>query len=263
LIIDVAVPGGQVQAAVDGGGAPVVLVHSGITDRAMWSEVVQHLGAGRTVVRPDLRGYGASPPPTGPFRHADDVRTVLDRLDLDRVVLVGASFGGLVALEVATAWPDRVSALGLLAPPLPGHVWSPALRKYFDAEEAALEADDLDGAVELNLDTWIRGPVREWSPATRAIAEAIRPALRVALDNQAAVDEYGQPAEVAVRDALSDLTMPTVVVVGGADQPDFPAIAEHLARTVRNARLERWPDVGHLIAMERPTETADLIASLA
>ena len=159
------------MADVSGAGEPVVLIHSGITDRQMWKRLIPHLERTHQVVWIDLRGLGASSVPRSPFRHGDDVVAVLDHLGLDRAGVVGASMGGVVAMELALTHPHRVTGLVLLAPPLPGYDWSAELRAYFDAEERALEGGDLDKAVQLNLDTWIRGPSRPWTPGTRAIAE--------------------------------------------------------------------------------------------
>lgn len=72
----------------------------------------------------------------------------MDAAGIDRAVLVGASLGGRVALEIALAEPDRVSALVLVGPGLPDHEWSRAVRDYGAAEDAAIERGDLDAAAE-------------------------------------------------------------------------------------------------------------------
>ena len=71
------------------------------------------LSAEHRVVRPDLRGFGESPLPGGPFSHVEDVRALLDHLGVERAAVVGNSFGGRVALDFALAHPERVRrALG-------------------------------------------------------------------------------------------------------------------------------------------------------
>ena len=77
----------------------IVLVHSGICDARMW-DGFELPGA----VRHELRGLGANPlPPAGEFSHADDLE---DALAGERAALVGASFGGLVCLELAAPVPS-------------------------------------------------------------------------------------------------------------------------------------------------------------
>jgi 3-oxoadipate enol-lactonase len=63
------------------------------------------------VVRPDLRGFGKTPLPGGPFSNVADVRALLDRLGVEQAAVVGNSFGGRVALDLALEHPERVAAL--------------------------------------------------------------------------------------------------------------------------------------------------------
>src|SRR5215207_6322075 len=95
---------------VAGSGPAVVLLHSSVCDRRMWDPQWRTLlDAGYQVVRCDFRGHGQSPAPTEPFNAADDVRELLDELGIERAAVVGASFGGRVAQEIAARWPARVT----------------------------------------------------------------------------------------------------------------------------------------------------------
>ncbi|QZY30070.1 alpha/beta fold hydrolase [Nocardioides coralli] len=100
-----------------GAGPPVLLLHSGVTDRRMWADVAPALADDYRVVAPDLRGFGDSPLPGEHFTDVADLVVLLDNLAIDRVAVVGSSLGGRVALELATAHPERVSALVLCVPP--------------------------------------------------------------------------------------------------------------------------------------------------
>jgi 3-oxoadipate enol-lactonase len=258
-MIEVQVPGGSLVAEVSGMGAPVVLVHTGLSDRRMWTSVAGLLEQSLTVGRFDMRGFGESSVPHAPFRHVDDLLAVLHQLALGSVHLVGASYGGKVALEFAASHTDRLASLVLLAPLLPGSDWSPAMRAYGNAEEDALQRGDLDAAIELNLQVWVRGSARAWSDETRVVADEIRASLRVALTNQPSVEEHELDAEAPVRELLHRIDTPTLVVVGEADVGDFVTNAEYLAGHIPGAELTRLPDTGHLIALERPHETAILV----
>src|SRR4051794_2169947 len=100
---------------VEGSGPVVVLLHAGVADLRMWDAQVDVLVPGHMVVRCDLPGYGGTP--VGPGSDgcdAEDVLALLDELGVEEFALVGASYGGYVALQVATAVPDRVDRLVLL-----------------------------------------------------------------------------------------------------------------------------------------------------
>jgi 3-oxoadipate enol-lactonase len=233
-------------------GAPVVLLHAGVCDRRMWDGVVPALHtAGRTVVAPDLRGFGSRPPGAGPFSHARDVLALLDGLGAGRADLVGASFGGRVALEVGVLAPQRVASLALLAPAIDDWEWSdPELIAYGEAEEAALARGDLDAAVRLNVRMWARSLP---PPAQDYVAEAQRRAFELGGDAE-------EPLDPPLHERLSEVAAETLVMVGDGDVPDFVAIARHLAATLPGPGLRVVEGAGHLLALERPGEVAEALA---
>ncbi len=120
----IASTGVPVYHEVAGDGAAVALLHSGICDSRMWDPQWEAFGEKHRVVRCDLRGFGRSPLPAGRFAHPADVIELLDALAFGPAALVGSSMGGGVALQVAVARPDLVSALVLVGSGVRGHEWS-------------------------------------------------------------------------------------------------------------------------------------------
>jgi 3-oxoadipate enol-lactonase len=100
----------------------VVLLHGFAESSAAWFAWVPHLARRYRVVRPDLRGFGASPvPPDAATREwsvvelAEDVALALDRLKIDRAHIVGARVGCAVGVALAAAQPQRVVSLSLVS----------------------------------------------------------------------------------------------------------------------------------------------------
>ena len=236
---------GAVHVEQAGAGADVVLLHAGIADSRMWDPQWVEWPRGLRVTRLDFRGFGRSDRPEGAFSHGDDVLAALDALALERPVLVGASFGGRIALEVALARPDRIAGLVLAAAGLPGHDWSPELEDYDAAEEAALAAGDLDRASDLNVEFWLPD-APDWVKA------AIREQQRQAFDLQVGGDADEAPLRPDPASRLGEIDVPALVVVGHSDKADFRAIADRLARELPQARLEVIPAAGHLPSLEQP-----------
>lgn len=242
---------GRLSYDMTGEGSPVVLVHAGVADHHMWDAVVPALAERHTVIRYDLRGFGESAPPSGPFRETDDLLRLLDHLGHQRVRLVGASWGGRVALDFTLTHPDRVHSLVMLAAPWPRYHWSADMIAYDEAETAALEAGDLDAAVQINLDMWLRGPLRDWGDVADGLADRLRGAVRTSLVNQDIVGQYSQgPAS----GDLADISVPTLVGVGKLDVADFQDIARRYAAEIPGSELVEFAAAAHLIALDTPTE---------
>jgi pimeloyl-ACP methyl ester carboxylesterase len=245
---------------VAGEGPAVVLVHEGICDSRMWEPQWESWSRSYRLLRVDLRGFGRTLLEPGPFAHARDLIEAVERQGIERAALVGVSLGGRVALEVAVARPDLVSALVLVAPGLPGHEWSDELRAEWAEEETAFEARDLDAAVEVSLRTWVDGTHRRPEDVDpdvrRRVAEMQRRAYELALG----IEEDEEELLVEdLADRLGEVRVPTLVVVGKEDQPDMHAIAERLAREIPAARLAKIPATAHVPSMERPREFDELV----
>ena len=240
---------------VTGSGPAVVLLHEGVADRRMWRHQVDALRDRWTVVAPDLRGFGETPHASGPFSHVEDVRELLDELAIPSAVVVGGSFGGRVALELALAHPERVAALVLCPPALPGWDWSQAVLEGWRAEEEAYEAGDLDRAAEINVELWVDGPSRGPDAVDSEVRDLVRTMQRHAYD----LAEPNPPPQDAKLDPaaaqrLGEIGVPTLVVVGDADVEDFAQIATIVAAGIPGARHLVIEDAAHVVALEKPAE---------
>lgn len=237
---------------VAGDGPALVLLHSGVCDRRMWDpQWPALLDAGYRVIRCDFRGFGQSPVADHPYSDAQDVADLLEHLGIEHAALVGSSYGGQVAIELAARHPDMITALFLLCAAAPGHAPSDALRSFAEQEDALIETGDIAGAVELNVANWL-GP--ETDDTTR---EHVRRMQRHAFDVQLAVPEAPAPATTDVD--LSLITAPCLAVSGGHDLPDFGEIAARLPHQLPDARHHELPWAGHLPNLERPAEVTDLL----
>jgi pimeloyl-ACP methyl ester carboxylesterase len=225
--------------------ARVVLLHSALGDSRLWKRQIPALEREHHVLAPDLPGWGENPLPTAPFSLVDFT------LELLPAVLVGNSFGGAVALRTALAHRDKVERLVLIAAGLPAWDWTEEMRGYFEAEEKAIEAGDLDAATEVNMEFWVKPEHRD----------EVRPQQRRALELQTAHEE---PELIwPEMGSLSKLEMPTLVVGGGGGpaggRADFHAIAEHLAGGIPHADLAIVPGAGHLVGIDQPEELNALL----
>ena len=130
-----------------------------------------------------------------------------------------------------------------------------------EAEMAALTRGDLDGAVEVSLSTWVDGPRREpgdVDPEVRArVAEMQRRAYELQLPVWETAEE--EPLVGNLSERLSEISAPTLVLVGEEDLPDMHEIAGRFERELPNARRASIADAAHVPSMERPREFDQLV----
>ncbi len=241
------------------GTSAVVLLHAGIADRTMWTELREDLaGSHRRVVAVDLPGYGEAPAPTQRDAPWSDVLDTLDGLGIERLVLVGCSYGAAVALRVAALAPGRTAGLLLCSTPVEDVAISDELAAAWEAEEAALAAGDIGAAVDVVLEAWLL------PDAPAELRQRIAAAQR-----RAFVAQRQAAAPAAVPDPLAEspaalerLDAPILVVAGGRDRREFHDGAELLARRLPGAQLAVISAAGHLPPLEAPGEFGALIDGL-
>jgi 3-oxoadipate enol-lactonase len=239
---------------VTGSGPPVVLLHAGVCDRRMWEPLLPELAHRFLIIRPDFRGFGDSPLPPEPYADAEDLATLLDHLQVSDAAVVGSSFGGRVALELAALHPDRVRELVLLCAAHRGVPPSQTALDFGEDENQLLEAGDLEGAVRLNVETWL-GP-----EATEDVRTAFAIMQRHAFEVQLAAEAADPgPEQRLVGVDPTTIAVPTVVVEGELDMDHFRTVAQTLAEQIPGAELVSLPWAGHLPSLERPDAVITLL----
>lgn len=236
---------------------PLVLLHAFPLDARMWDPVRAPLAERFRVITPDQRGLGRSPLPESEAEPeladaARDVVALLDKLELDQVVLGGCSMGGYLAMAVLRQAPERVGGLVLI-----------------DTKAAA----DTPEAAQTRLDVANRAEaegVKDW------LADANLPNLladTASVDVRARVRELidAQPpsgvawAARAMRnrpdsvDLLRETDVPALVILGERDAITPLDAANTMVEALPDATLAVLPDVGHLTPLEDPAGVVEAI----
>ncbi len=244
------------------GGVPVLFLHAGVADRRMWDPQWEALSATWDLARLDLRGFGSSDrAPAGPLSAVGDVMATMDEAGWGGVHLVGASLGAGVAVEVALTAPERVVSLCLCPPG--GSLLATRtedLVAFAREENAALEAADLDAAVEANVRAWVVGPGRTETDVDPGVVAAVRRMQRRAFQIDAILGdvERVEMTPPAV-ERLEEITVPTLILLGGHDLETTKDAADRLTVGIRQAQRIEWPDAAHLPSLEHPDRFTDLL----
>ena len=235
-----------------GQGPAVVLLHAGIADRTMWSDLLPSVGgAGHRTIAIDLPGFGEAA--AGHAPHTCVLET-LDALGVVRSAFIGVSFGGAVALRVAAIAPARITRLMLVSTPAPGVEPSAELQAAWEAEEAALQRGDIDAAVRAVVDAWTLPGAR---PELR---DRVARMQRRAFELQAVADAPAPDDDPLEADPtlLDTLDIPALVAHGEFDMPDFVLGAQQLSRQLRGGPVVPISGAGHLAPLEQPQAFRDL-----
>jgi pimeloyl-ACP methyl ester carboxylesterase len=253
------VDGGRLWFEVAGAGPPVALLHPGLWDARTWDAQFGVFAQGYRVVRYDLRGYGRSsrPEPGVAYSHVRDLVAVLDAAGVERAAMVGNSFGGGVALDVALVHPDRVMALVLVASALGGLEDTDEDEAWWEERwppmRDAIEAGDLERARRLQMEIW--APLGVEDDAGRRI-------LEISLDNahELTMDESGAvgPDPPAIR-RLHEVTVPTLILPADLDPPWLHRANAILATEIPGARVAHLANVDHVIPMRAPGPFNDAV----
>jgi pimeloyl-ACP methyl ester carboxylesterase len=260
----------EVSCVTGGEGPVLVLIHGMAGSAVAWKHVLPTLARRFTVVVPDLLGHGESAKPRGEYSisgHANVLRDLLAALGHGRATLVGQSFGGGVAMQLAYQYPEHCERLVLVssgglgrevsrllrALSLPGaeHVFplfcSPTLR------EAGQRVVDWLGGLGLRPSPAAEEAWRSYS----ALAE--RDARRAFFRTlQSVIDPGGQSVSATDRLYLAS-QVPTLIVWGKNDGliPVSHAVAAHKA--IPGSRLEVFEGVGHFPHCEAPERFVDVL----
>jgi 3-oxoadipate enol-lactonase len=234
-----------------GSGPAVVLVHGYPLCRQMWLPQVEVLvAAGYRAITPDLRGFGESEAPDGPYSmsiFADDLAALLSHLGIERAVVGGMSMGGYVLLNLAERYPQQVAAAMFLvtraaADDEPGKMRRSSLAAEVIAGRPQTVTDAFAGIL-FALGTSVVRPelvaeVQNWMTATslRGLAGGLL-AMRDRTDYV---------------DLLPSFNLPALVVGAEADRAVPPEHSRVLAAGLPNAQLCMVGEAGHMANLERP-----------
>ena len=251
-------------------GRTVVLLHGRNFPSSYWAPVVKTLtDAGYRVVVPDQIGFGKSSKPTGELHFdtlARNTIALLDSLHIAKADIVAHSLGGMLAVRIARAYPDRIAHLVLAAPigleDYRLYVPPTPTEKFFDNEDK-LTADGYRKQLETNYS--LKLPPDQVTPFIDA-----RFNIKGAADYPRWLHAFVSSAQMIYREPVVHeiplITQPTLFVMGADDhnapgRPNAPEalrpqmgqnaeLARALAAKMPDARAEVIPDTGHLVFLE-------------
>lgn len=231
----------------------VIMIHGMASHLQTWDAWAEALDGAFRIIRFDLPGSGLSPPdPSGDYTDARSIAvlsSLMQKLDIASVSLIGNSLGGRIAWKFAASYPERVTRLVLVSPDgfaSPGFDYGKAadvplimsamkyvLPKSMLRSNLAIAYSDHDRLTEETLD--------------RYYDLMLAPDARGALLNRMQQTVLEDPEPI-----LQTIEVPTLLLWGEDDGMIPVANAADYQRNLADARLVRLPDLGHVPHEEKP-----------
>lgn len=235
----------------DGGsGLPVVFIHAFPLNQTMWDEQLAALKNHCRTITVDLRGFGLSDAPPGPYsmdQMAADVRGLLSILNIDQAVLVGLSMGGYIALAFYRNYPDAVRAMVLADTRASADTHEARRRRINSAARAEKEGSR---AIAEDMVPLLLG--RTTINTRPSIVERVRGMIQANQPEGIAGAQRGMSTRRDSTYILPGIHTPVLIIVGSEDQLTPPEEAESLRGGIPGARLRVIEDAGHLSNVEQP-----------
>lgn len=270
--------GAAFHVARTGTGKPLLLLHGWPEFWLTWEVLMMRLAGRFTLIAPDLRGFGDSDKPDGPYgpdQHASDMLALMDELGVERFGVVGHDVGGAAMQPLGRMAPDRLAGLFFFdfvypgigarmgAPDRLNHIW---YQSFHQMEMAPA----LVGATRESCRTYIRHFLQNWSHRKHALDEV----LEAFTDNflkegnlAGGFAHYRAAHAGRVKMMQGEAPKPVPIEIEtcvrwAEHDPLFPyAWTDRLGETFSNLDLAMFPGVGHFPHREDPDRAASEIAA--
>ena len=199
------------------------------------------------MIRYDIRGFGKSDLPTRPYSYADDQKSLMKHLGLERASIVGLSLGAAIATDFAIVYPDSVQALVLVCPGLGGFKFDDKANDFRAILDAARD-ENYDNVAELWLQIPYMSVAMEHANLKPRLRALSRDNAHCWLNNPLLIRRLSPPAA----ERLREIRAPTLVIDGARDVSDIHEIVAKLSAEIPGAQKRVLEDCGHIAPMENP-----------
>ncbi|OGO66504.1 MAG: hypothetical protein A2030_01370 [Chloroflexi bacterium RBG_19FT_COMBO_50_10] len=256
---------GQLYFEAAGSGIPILLIHAGVADSSMWDEQFNLFSQSYRVIRYDTRGFGKSRTETTEFSNRQDILDLFKHLGVERACVIGISRGGQIAIDFTLEHPESVSALIPVAAGVSGYEFKPAdndkARREFELfthMDELWEKKAFDELADLEVHVWVDGPSQPAGRASTQIREYVHKIVHANYTRQDGT-ATAQPLIPPAANRLSEIAIPTLILVGEHDTMDTLEMADVLEREIPRARKVVFPDTAHMLPMEQSARFNEVV----
>ena len=240
-----------------GAGIPIIFVHEFAGDYRAWEPQVRYFARRYRCIAYNARGYPPSDVPSDVARYSqdrvrDDIRAVLDALEIDKAHIVGLSMGGFATVHFGFTYPARARSLVIAGA---GYGAAPDKREQF-AAEAEAAASKFEAGMAQAAAGYALGPTRvqfqnKDPRGWKEFADQLAEHSVVGSANTLRGVQKRRPSLFDLAEKMKTITAPTLIMTGDEDWPCLePGLL--MKRNIPTAGLVVMPNCGHAINLEEP-----------
>jgi pimeloyl-ACP methyl ester carboxylesterase len=231
-----------------GQGPAIVFVHAFPLDHSMWDAQARFFADRYRVITPDILGFGGSQPalPWSIEQMGDELLSLVDHLEIQRLTLVGLSIGGYISLPFAAKHPDRIEKLVL------AHTRARADNAVERENRSQMVTALQENGIEILPDSML--PRLLGANASGDLRDRIRRTILKASPNAAIFAVTAMRSRADATSLLPQLSCPTLVIAGDGDSILRVEDCRQMASAIPNARFDVIPNAGHLSNLEEPEQ---------
>ena len=245
---------GQIYYESIGQGTPLILCHAGFVDSQMWNPQLETLTQNYQVIRYDLRGYGQSDPATQPISRRSELFEIMDKLQIEKAILIGCSLSGATILDFALEHPEKVIGMVAVSAVPNGFEMQGEPPRYLFEMIDALQGGDIQTASELQTRIWFDGMYREPEQLDSELRRQVKAMNLNAIQKGGYAFGDAQPLNPLNPPAnkrLAEITCPTLLIAGALDHPEVLRATDLMHQTLPNASQHIIENCAHLPNMEQ------------
>jgi proline-specific peptidase len=232
-----------------GEGEPIIFSHGCMSDCSVWNSQIEFFSKKYKVITYDQRGHGISDKPKADYSIetlSNDLYCLIQELNLEKVILVGHSMGGMTALTFALNHLDKVSKLVLVGTSakmsFSGRIQLRNMLHIFSYESLARRMIDF----------------QYYEPSEQVKEKALERAMKT--PKFAAYECFTEfMKNYDIRDRIYEIKVPTLIIVGEKDTATPVEMSQDLNREIKGSKLQIIPDCNHMVMIDKPNELNEII----
>jgi 3-oxoadipate enol-lactonase len=251
------VNGTSLYYEVAGEGHALVLNHGGLVDNHLWDDQFDEFAKYFKVIRYDIRGFGDSGMLKNgmePYSMERDLYSLLQFLGIEKAYVLGLSMGGALVIDFTLQYPEMVDALITVGAGLSGYEEDDPeeLKAKFATMDEAFKSGDIPRSVEISLHIWTDGPHRTPGQVDPQVRERVRAMTTRNFERGDDEEVRPQHVEPPAAGRLSEIQVPTLIIVGDQDVEIILKIADTLEKGIAGSKKVVIPGAAHHLNMEKP-----------